>query len=454
MIKDKISSQEIIGLFATNASITKRVAEEFIKSVFATIEQALLAGETVKIKGLGTFKLQWNEQRKSVNVNNGEELVLAGHYKVSFTPEVALKELVNEPFAHLEAVELDGDGTNTTEADKLQDDVIDPLRIFNEQASEILGLLSEINNIKTECNLPIENEVIIDEPESELSKIDKSIDLEPLEVEAEVLENLPLVMNTAAAPIEIVEPIVSSIEPELDAVESVEMETPIEESDIVSQPLIIPESNTSITPPVFEDISRLSDNPNVKELNSKLFLKDVKPLHKKSTGSKIIISLVVVILFSCITVLFYYFPVGNYCQTVYGNFKSTFLVPPKVQKRIVRKKLIIIKKVIRPKQQIVTVDELQQLFDNKRVYSTFIASERIAEGSRLARMSLKYYGHSDFWVYIYEANKAKIPNPDDIAFGTLIRIPKLDPRLIDAKNERCIKQARILHDLYVKKKKF
>jgi hypothetical protein len=99
------------------------------------------------------------------------------------------------------------------------------------------------------------------------------------------------------------------------------------------------------------------------------------------------------------------------------------------------------------------VDSLQLLFDNPRVYTEFIASEQINAGSRLTIMSKKYYGTKDFWVYIYEANKERIQNPDNIEMGTLIRIPKVDPRLIDASNPRCIQKALELHDEYVKKKR-
>jgi nucleoid-associated protein YgaU len=118
-----------------------------------------------------------------------------------------------------------------------------------------------------------------------------------------------------------------------------------------------------------------------------------------------------------------------------------------------------IETVVIPKDSIVTdllsaqqpIDSLQILFDTPRVYPEFIASERIVQGSRLARMSERYYGTSDFWVYIYEANMDRFDDPDQIPTGSLIRIPKLDPRLIDASNPRCINKAKELHDLYVKR---
>ena len=86
-------------------------------------------------------------------------------------------------------------------------------------------------------------------------------------------------------------------------------------------------------------------------------------------------------------------------------------------------------------------------------YSKEILSlANIVEGSRLTRISERYYGTRDFWVYIYEANKERIKNPDMIPIGTLIKIPKVDARLLDAQNPKVMSKARELHDLYVGKK--
>src|ERR1035437_4038465 len=146
MNKEKISSQEIIDLVASKASVSKRAAEEFLKVMIASVEEGLLAGDVVKIKSFGTFKLQWNEPRKSVNVQTREEILIAGYYKVVFIPDSVLKEQVNEPFAHLEPVELDTI-PQKNEIIEETDDALDPLRIFTEQATEIKNLLSEIQAI-------------------------------------------------------------------------------------------------------------------------------------------------------------------------------------------------------------------------------------------------------------------------------------------------------------------
>jgi nucleoid DNA-binding protein len=181
MNKEKISSQEIIDLVATKASVSKRAAEEFLKVMIATIEDALLAGESVKIKNFGTFKLQWNEPRKSVNIQTGEEIILSGYHKVSFVPETNLKELVNEPFAHLEAVVLDDNSSGIeSQPDGKTDAAMDPLRTFTEQASEIKSIISEIQALSAttkpepteiekveETEFTVENETIVDYQEEE-----------------------------------------------------------------------------------------------------------------------------------------------------------------------------------------------------------------------------------------------------------------------------------------------
>src|SRR5665647_1929920 len=159
MNKEKISLQEVADLLASKASISKRAAEEFLKVLFLSVEEALMVGELVKIKNFGTFKLQWNEPRKSVNIQTGEEIMLAGYYKVNFIPDILLKDMVNEPYAHLLPVDLDADLPEITPEEK-PEVPLDPFRVFDEQASEIKTLISEIQAIRpVVVKEPVKNEV-------------------------------------------------------------------------------------------------------------------------------------------------------------------------------------------------------------------------------------------------------------------------------------------------------
>ncbi len=89
-----------------NEGYDRAQAEAFCRSLFSQIERGVFAGETVKVNGLGNFKLQSVDARKSVDVTTGEAIEIKGHYKFSYTPDASFKEAVNRPYAHLESVDL------------------------------------------------------------------------------------------------------------------------------------------------------------------------------------------------------------------------------------------------------------------------------------------------------------------------------------------------------------
>ena len=74
-------------------------AERFIALMIDVINEGVQRERQVKIKGLGTFKLTSVSSRESVDVNTGERIVIEGRDKISFTPDNAMKELVNRPFS-------------------------------------------------------------------------------------------------------------------------------------------------------------------------------------------------------------------------------------------------------------------------------------------------------------------------------------------------------------------
>ncbi len=113
-MKKKLLLQDLAAYLATGSGLTKKGSEGFARAFFDVIESGLLEDKFVKIKGFGTFKLIVVSERESVNVNTGERFQIGRHSKVSFTPEASLKELVNRPFAHFEAVDLN-DETDVAE---------------------------------------------------------------------------------------------------------------------------------------------------------------------------------------------------------------------------------------------------------------------------------------------------------------------------------------------------
>lgn len=102
----KITLPKLTSLLAVRTGESKRLCEDFIKSLFATIADTLVAGDSVKVKGLGVFKLVRVDERKSVNVATGGEYIIPAHDKLTFVPAKELASAVNAPFEIFEAVEL------------------------------------------------------------------------------------------------------------------------------------------------------------------------------------------------------------------------------------------------------------------------------------------------------------------------------------------------------------
>ena len=103
---EKISLSSIAEALAAKGGITREAASNFMHAFIKTIEKGLQENGMVKVKGLGTFKLLEVSDRSSVDVNTGERIIIKGYRKVTFTPDSAMKEFVNRPFAHFEPTEL------------------------------------------------------------------------------------------------------------------------------------------------------------------------------------------------------------------------------------------------------------------------------------------------------------------------------------------------------------
>lgn len=107
----KSTLQAIAAVIADRYELKSSDATAFVAAFFDQIREGLAQDKQVKVRGLGTFKLQPVKARESVNVNTGERLVISGHDKMAFTPDNAMKELVNRPFADFETVMIK-DGVN------------------------------------------------------------------------------------------------------------------------------------------------------------------------------------------------------------------------------------------------------------------------------------------------------------------------------------------------------
>jgi len=196
----KLTIQEIAKILTEKNGLEPREASRFAAEMFSVILQKLQEGDTVKVKGLGTFKIINVEARESVSVRTGERVVIDSHAKVTFTPDTIMRELVNKPFSQFETVVLN-DGV---EFDDIKDDVtedvaeeplveepvaepivVEPVAIeepvakepaIEEPVVEELRVLEE--PVSVEEQVPVEEEPVLEEPAVE----EVSEDKEPAEL--------------------------------------------------------------------------------------------------------------------------------------------------------------------------------------------------------------------------------------------------------------------------------
>lgn len=69
---------------------------------------------------------------------------------------------------------------------------------------------------------------------------------------------------------------------------------------------------------------------------------------------------------------------------------------------------------------------------------------RLRPGDRLSRLALKKYGHKAFWVYIYEENRMRLKDPDNIPMGAVITLPAATKYQIDPTDTNSVNRALLL----------
>lgn len=467
MSKEKMNAAEIVELLSQQVAVSKKLSDDFLKALLATIEETLVSQDSVKINGLGTFKLQWNEPRKSVDVNTGAEIVIDGYHKVVFTPDAELKELANEPYAHLQPVLLD-DGEEATE--KASEETADadqmPLKFFNEQASEIKDILSEINALNdkqedktkdaaievtaTQYSEPVAPEVPL-EIETPLEMLVSEEAEEKPEVEPEIIEKE--IVELAEIPEEVAAAVDKEASPVVEKADARVPQVSVEEPQINGKEKQKPEKvkTVKIRTEEAEEFhpERLGKNSVTRTPGRKLDFLFVGIM----LGGLLVYVLIDFDVFSLVKK---YIDSNRFRNEIVQVPESQFVMPEEIpadtlltDTTVLQQDTVAQEVVVKPTEP---VDELQVLFDQPRVYKEFIATEKVIQGSRLTRISERHYGVKEFWVYIFEANRDLLNSPDDIAIGMELKIPKLNPKLADADNPRCMEYALKLHDEYVKKR--
>lgn len=467
-MNERLTIQDLTDLLAAKHSMTKKDAEAFVKEFFLLIEQALENEKTVKIKGLGTFKLIDVDSRESVNVNTGERFQIKGHTKVSFSPDANLRDTINKPFAHFETVVLN---ENTILEDTPIEDTEE--EEAGEEASAQTVLNEMGNNSETTAieenegtdNLseeePIQEEQIASRP-----LVEESIEELAITEESAIVQELTE-QTSPKEPEEIITE--TNIEEKVEQLE--DEEVPEEEVTIdEQQPASIEEEKEKITAekiieqellkanlqpvtPIVPPAEKETIKPVQPKQISQPVSKKTAPVKEKSPVPYLIAVIVVVLLLCGGVILFIYYPdlfssssdknaldmppvttqpvqpEAQLSDTI-AHKDTTKIITPDVSKVATTTQPVAKKEEaipVKAEPQTVTQQPATSAYLDSASYKITGTKTKytIKEGETLTRVSLRFYGTKAMWPYIVKHNPKVIKNPNNVPYGTTIEIPEL-----------------------------
>lgn len=451
---EKLSIYDIAEILTAKTGREKADIETFIETLIAVINDVITHNGVVRIKGIGSFKVIPVKERESVHVNTGERIVIPAHHKLSFLPDKILKEKINRPFAFFEAIEANETENSETASSGLSND-----------------------DEEDENDEPITAEEPVQKPVREVTKATEDI--------APKTEENPAPLLVLPSEDEIKEGYKMTdkeIEKEPD-------DGPSEERAIGSHRASAANRETlqkSTIIPIKQEI--MSENNERKEQHvnetpkSHPVAKPVVKKKKKETSNTSLYVILALLLLLLGVGIFYYF---YYDRLSYEEFNSTtqhtqttddsFLLPgdsaavqeseksenvdtfggtasgtnestatsPVASTSSTRKEQTAStastsSKKTTPQQTKPATDTSTSSDHN------VMARVKVASGERLTLLAQKYYGNKVFWVYIYDFNKAKIPDPDRVPAGMEILIPAKEVYAINAQSSVSIAQAKEL----------
>lgn len=420
-MNNKVTFPELVEQVAQYANTSKRMSELFLKELFATISQSLIDGESVKVKGIGTFKLTEVSPRKSVDVNTGEEIEIPGHKKLSFAPDKDMAEAINQPFMHFETEILDDDVTDDQLA-AIDAGVLTEAPAADTPAEEETDD-TEAPATEEEVVMPPVFVAPVEEPEPEEAEAEAEAPVEPSE-EAPAEEETPAEVP-AQEPIDEPEEAITEEESEIEEEAEPEAVAEPEDEAEVAEAEGEPEAESEM---VSEE---LADERVGQEI-------DKRRITRRSLLEGFVVGVVTTLIVTLFAYRLYLMkgyeatpadeePFVEHVATDSVATPEQALAENSTEADADKQKADEEQKKADEEKK--KAEEEKQKAEAARPTTANVAAgttDTIKPGTNLYRMSRKHYGSDKFWVYIYEENKAKYPNPNTIPVGAVLHVPQLE----------------------------
>lgn len=430
-MNNRLTLQDIAALLAERTGKDKQQAELFLKELVAQIREGVYSDKIAKVKGIGTFKIILVDQRESVHVNTGERFLIPAHYKFSFLPDKELRDLVNKPFSFFETTEL-GENvrfSDLEESEEAEDKEVDP------EDESVVEVMPDEELPPSEAPRPTPEATFGVTSESSAAPAP-----ETAEQPVEQPENDP---DTSTGEADTTFP-GPEPEPLIRPEEAEKLEEP-EEIFLETETATETEAERQSQSPSLFDEERVSDEEPA-SLFSSADGQDHSPEEEDKRNKRAAaafrqkVVLAFALLMCCIGVAYLYVNrtfIRNLLfgvEVVYPSSdrpvagESTPVSP--IEPPAVSDTLVVDTVVVTPAPA-----------PTEKPAPKILATVKIEPGSRLTLISLEYYGSKLFWVYLYEYNKARISDPNNIPVGTLIEVPAPQLYGIDAHDKASIAKA-------------
>lgn len=383
-----IDTQSLVQILAAYAGTSEEEASKFLEAFASVVASNVKNGEDVEVQGLGNFT--------QIDTEHAEMR------RIALILSESIKADVNAPFSFLE-----------------------PFVISKGQVPETVAEEVGSENLEEKIDT---DEVLLEQPEPEKEKeVVLSENIEEKTIKQDVLLEKPE-EKTVVVEVETEKPEVRNVIVELQS-EEVKLE-------IEKEQKIIDKINSEKVP-------------------------DKKKSHFRPY---VYLISVCVLLFAGIFLLW------KYSDSIFGNKKTeTAVFVDKNKNKVVQSAKLVDEKLKNErekaladslnkakedslkKEQIKVTVQNEKLSHRMKDESGNFKTHKLEPGERLTLVALQYFGHKDFWPYIFDVNSDKLKSPSNVMSGMTLYLPDPSYFNIDVNDEQSLKKARQHgHDLLTK----
>lgn len=480
-MNEKLTLQYLIEALTKRHQMDPKDADAFVKAFFELIRRALERDKYIKVKGLGTFKRIETDSRGSDEEESEERTGTQGRSRITFTPDVAMRDSINKPFAHFETVilnehthfeDMDEEGEEQLPEEEKTGEASDSLLDTEKQEgvgtdesvdSGALAADTGEQDLPGEESVLKEEERLSDESIEQTSPDDASL-TEPetpvseenheenhlSDVQGTEEEKLPVVDKEESQNADIPQ-IESSVEAD-DASQSEAHEEPV--SQEAEKKEVVPE----VVPATEHGSQSLSEIP-LDSSDKKIQKEERSKLPWCMYATILLVGVLIGggIIWALLSGR-RYIPEALLRELISEKkVNNAILLPKSTEKKetldtLAAMETVQADSVGRQKPVHVTLptvssaapvvkapapvkDEKPQVVKRETLADTMeytitgtMDTYTLQNGESLVKVALKYYGNKKLWPYIVRYNRKVIKNPDNVPVGTVLQIPKLSPK--------------------------